>query len=98
MYARITSTQFSPYRLEEAINVSRDRIVPAARQQPGFKGYLMLIDRSSGKGLTITLWEEEADREVSGPDSDYYREGIGRLVPFLTEAPMVEDYELVVQV
>ena len=97
MYARITTTQFSPYRLDEAISISREHTLPAAQQQAGFKGYLMLVDRSTGKGLTITLWEEEPDRAVSGPDSDYYREALGRVVPFLTGAPEVEDLELVIQ-
>jgi hypothetical protein len=98
MYARITTTQFSPYRLDEAISVSRDNALPAAQQQNGFKGYLMLVDRSTGKGITITLWEEEGDREITGPNSDYYREAIGKIVPFLTEAPTVEDLEIVIQV
>ena len=98
MYARITTTQFSPYRLEEAIGVARDHTLPAAQQQNGFKGYIMLVDRSTGKGITITLWEEEADREVTGPNSEYYRDALGRIVPFLTDAPMVEDLEIVIQV
>lgn len=98
MYARVTTTQFSPYRLEEAISIIREHTVPAAQQQNGFKGYLLLVDRSSGKGITITLWEEESDRHISGPNSDYYRHEIGRVVPLLTDAPMVEDLEIVISV
>lgn len=98
MYARITTTQFSPYRVEEAINIARELTLPAAQQQPGFKGYLMLVDRSTGKGLTITLWESEDDRLGTCPESVYYREAIGHIVPLLTEAPSVEDLELVIQV
>ena len=97
MYARVTMTQFSPYRLEEAIHVAREHTVPAAQQQTGFKGYLMLVDRSTGKGLTITLWEGEEDRDVTGPNSSYYRDAIGRVVPLLQEAPSVEDFEVVIQ-
>ena len=98
MYARVTATQFSPYRLEEAISIIRDNTVPAAQQQNGFKGYLLLVDRSTGKGITITLWEEETDRECTGPNSDYYRQEIGKVVPLLTDAPMVEDLEIVISV
>ncbi len=98
MYARITTTQMSPYRLEEAIGVVRDHIVPAAQEQEGFKGYLMLIDRSTGKNIVITLWEQETDRECTGPNSGYYRDAIGQVVPFLTDAPSVEDLELVIQI
>ena len=33
MYARVTTTQFSPYRLDEAISIIRDHTVPAAQKQ-----------------------------------------------------------------
>jgi hypothetical protein len=72
--------------------------VPAIQQQNGFKGYLMFVDRSTGKSVNITLWEDEGDRQVSGPDSDYYRDAIGKVVPFLTDSPLVEDLEMVIQV
>ncbi len=98
MYARLTTTQFSPYRLDEAIGITRDHTLPAAQQQTGFQGCLMLVDRSTGKGITITLWEEEADRQVTGPNSAYYREAIGKVVPLLTDAPTVEDFEIAIQV
>ena len=97
MYARVTTTQFSPYRLDEAISIIRDHTVPAAQKQNGFKGYLLLVDRSTGKGITITLWEEETDRQVTGQNSDYYRAEIGKVVPMLTDAPLVEDFEIVIQ-
>ncbi len=98
MYARVTTTQFSPYRLNEGISIARDHTLPAAQQQTGFKGYLMLVDRSTGKGITITLWEEETDREITGPNSSYYRDEIGKIVPLLEDAPTVEDLEIVIQV
>lgn len=97
MYARVTTTQFSPYRLDEAISIIRENTVPAAQQQTGFKGYLLLVDRSTGKGITITLWEEETDRQVTGLNSDYYRAEIGKVVPMLTDAPLVEDFEIAIQ-
>jgi hypothetical protein len=98
MYARVTTIQVSPYRLDEAIGIIRDQVLPAIRQQNGFKGYLMLVNRGTGNGINITLWEEEADRQVTGPNSTYYRDAIGKVVPFLTDAPRVEDLELVIQV
>lgn len=98
MYARITTIQISPYRIDEAIGVIRDHVVPAARQQEGFKGFQMLVDRSTGKSFAITIWEQEADREVSGTNSSYYREAMGRIVPLLTDAPLAEDVEIVIEV
>ena len=98
MYARLTTTPISPYRMEEAINLARDTTLPAASQQPGFKGYLMLVDRSAGTALTITFWDDEADRQISGPNSAYYKDSISKIVPLLTGAPAVEDFEVALQV
>lgn len=98
MYARVTTIQISPYRVEEAVGVLREQVVPVIQQQNGFKGYLMFVDRSTGKSVNITLWEDEGDRQVSGPDSEYYRAAIGKVVPFLTDSPMIEDLEMVIQV
>jgi hypothetical protein len=98
MYARVTTIQISPYRLDEAIGVLKEQVVPTIQQQNGFKGYLMFVDRSTGKSINVTLWEEEADREVTGPNSSYYRDAIGKVVPLLEAAPSVEDLEIVIQV
>ncbi len=98
MYARVTTIQISPYRLDEAIGIMKEQVAPTIQQQNGFKGYLMFVDRSTGKSVNITLWEDEADREVTGSQSAYYREAIGKVVPLLTDTPLVEDLELVVQV
>jgi hypothetical protein len=98
MYARVTTIQISPYRLDEAIGVLREQVAPTMQQQNGFKGYLMFVDRSTGKSMNITLWDEEADREITGSNSAYYRDAIGKVVPLLTDAPLVEDLELVIQI
>jgi quinol monooxygenase YgiN len=97
MYARVTTIQISPYRLDEAIGVLREQVIPTIQQQNGFKGYWMLVDRGTGKAINITLWEEEADRQVTDSKSAYYREAIGNIVPFLTDTPLVEDLEMVIQ-
>lgn len=98
MYARVTTIQISPYRMDEAIGIMKEQVAPTIQQQNGFKGYLMFVDRSTGKSINITLWEDEADREVTGSQSAYYREAIGKVVPLLTDTPLVEDLELVVQI
>ncbi len=97
MYARVTTTQFSPYRVDEAIHNVRNHALPATQQQTGFQGFTMLVDRNTGKGIIITLWEGEEDRKVTGSNSEYYREAIGHIVPLLMEAPTVEDLEIVIQ-
>jgi heme-degrading monooxygenase HmoA len=37
----------------------REHVLPALRQQDGFSGFLVLVERASGKVLGLTLWESE---------------------------------------
>jgi heme-degrading monooxygenase HmoA len=89
--------QYSPYRCDEAVDVIQKRVIPAVKQQTGFKGFWMLVDRSSGKSMTISLWETEADQVTTGEKSEYFRDGISHLVPLLSAEPSVEDFEVVIQ-
>lgn len=65
MYARVTTIQGPPESTDESIMVTREKALPQARQITGFKGALSLVDRTTGKGLTITLWESEEALQTS---------------------------------
>jgi quinol monooxygenase YgiN len=94
MYARVTFSKASPDQTDQALKIVRESIVPVARQQKGFKGYLLLTDQATGKSINITLWETGADRNTSDQSSEYYREAIGRLAAFFTAPPVVENYDV----
>ena len=98
MYARVTSTQIAPANIEEATRITRDVVIPAAQRAKGFKGYLALGDRATGKTLVITLWETAADRDASGPTSEYYREVMAKIAPLFTAQPVVDNLEVIIHV
>lgn len=98
MYARVTSTQISPDKVEEATRITRDIVIPAAQREKGFKGYMALGDRATGKSLSITFWDTAADMEASGPGSAYYREVMARIAPLFMAPPVVDNLEVIVQV
>jgi heme-degrading monooxygenase HmoA len=85
--------------METAIQLVEESILPAAKQQPGFKGFLALADRRGGKLILLTLWEtEEALRD--GEASGYYSEQIAKFAHLsqLSITPPYRDvYELVLQ-
>ena len=65
MFARVTTLQGSPDQLDQGAQVIRERVLPAIQQAPGFKGFLALADRSSGKVVGMTLWEDEQAMQSS---------------------------------
>lgn len=94
MHARVTFGKVAEDKVEEATNTYRESVVPAAREQEGFRGaYLMGDPGKNGKFLSITLWEsEEALR--AGESNGYYLEQIGKVALLFTEQARVEHYEV----
>ena len=70
-YVRMTTFQADPSKLEEGIRFGREQALATLRQQPGFEGTRVLVDRTSGKTISVTLWASEAaarGREHPQPD------------------------------
>jgi hypothetical protein len=59
-YTRLTTLRADLSKLEEGIRFFREQTVTTARQQRGFQGARLLVDRQSGKVIAVTLWEDEA--------------------------------------
>ncbi len=59
MFARVATFQSDPARVDDSIEMVRKEV--AGGTPEGLKGakMLMLVDRESGKGLGITLFESE---------------------------------------
>jgi heme-degrading monooxygenase HmoA len=103
MYVRVTTLQWQIGKkvetMDEATRIVEESIVPAARQQPGFKGFLTLRDRRGGKLLLLTIWETEAALRAS-ESSGYYREQIAKfthLSELYVTPPYRDIYELIIQ-
>jgi heme-degrading monooxygenase HmoA len=60
VFARVISAQTAADGVDSAIRVAREQL-PGVREQPGFSGFCLLADRTSGKLLTISLWRSRED-------------------------------------
>jgi hypothetical protein len=49
MHARMTTMEGSPERLDEGLREIREDVLPQLQQQDGFKGFIVLDNRQSGK-------------------------------------------------
>ena len=60
MYARVATFESDPAKVDEAIALVRGQ-VESGETPPGLEGakMLMLVDRESGKGVGVTLFETE---------------------------------------
>ncbi len=93
MNARVTIVQIVPGKLDEAVSLYRDSVVPAAKQQKGCKGLYLLTDRNTGRGISITLWETEADM-MAGENSGYYQQQLAKFKDVFGAPPVREAYDV----
>jgi heme-degrading monooxygenase HmoA len=45
--------------IEEVTRRTRETVLPVVRKMDGYRGVFSLLDRHSGKALSVTLWEDE---------------------------------------
>ena len=94
--ATIAEIDFVRMGLEESVNLFRDSVVAALREQDGYEGCLVLVS-PQGQALALTFWrdEESADAGLEGGRS-FYAEQVEKFVTIYRSPPGRETYEVVV--
>lgn len=64
MHARVSIISGSVDRVGQGITMFQEQVVPAVKEMGG-RGAIMLVDRESGTGMSITLWDDEASMRAS---------------------------------
>lgn len=59
MYARLTTIEGLPDKMDDATRHVREQTLAQLQQMDGFKGFVALGDRQSGKLLGLAFWESE---------------------------------------
>ena len=59
MHARVSTYQSPAENLVASEEQARTDIVPKVLEMQGNRGIISLIDRQSGKSISITLWDSE---------------------------------------
>jgi predicted ester cyclase/heme-degrading monooxygenase HmoA len=96
IFARVTITQMKPEKREEAIKIYKESLVPEAKKQKGFRSIMSLSDFKTGKGISISIWDSEADA-VANEQNVYYKEQVGKFKDLYTAKPVREGYTVTVQ-
>jgi predicted ester cyclase/heme-degrading monooxygenase HmoA len=90
-FARVTITQTKPEKREEAVAIYRDSVVPEAKKQKGFFSIISLSDFKTGKGISISIWDSEADA-IANEQTGYYKEQVDKFKDLFTAKPIREGY------
>ena len=56
---RVTTIEGAPDRMDDAKRPTQEQTLPQLQKMDGFKGFVALGDRQSGKLLGVAFWESE---------------------------------------
>lgn len=93
MYARVTYVQAPEGKVEEGLNLWRTNVLPVTMGRDGFTGTISMIDRDTGKALSITLWDLEEDL-VASTEAEYHQQAVQRFSDYFQGAHQPENYEV----
>ncbi len=64
-HARVVTAQVPANKRDDSIDLYRDSVIPAAHEQKGYAGSILLSNQSGGKVLSITGWSSEKEMQDS---------------------------------
>jgi hypothetical protein len=79
--------------VDAAIKLVKETIAPGAKRLEGFRGGYWLLDRASGKGFSVTLFNSESDLDKSEDAAAQLRAKASSV----TKITAVERYEVVAE-
>jgi quinol monooxygenase YgiN len=91
MYARVTTIDADPARLEAGTAYVRDQALPMAREAEGCRGLSMLADRGTGRCIVTTSWQDQDALRASRADVAAFRDGTAGA---LGGEPSVQEWEI----
>jgi len=95
MFARVVTAQVAPAKLDEAIKLWKESVMPAVKSQKGFSSGRFLVNRSTGKIMTIGLWNTESDMRATA--GGFVQEQIAKFGSMFSGPPVVEEFEVAVE-
>jgi len=61
MFARHVIASVKKEKVDEALKIYQEVIVPAGKTRKGYRGIYLLTDRQAGKIISISLWDSPED-------------------------------------
>ncbi|UCD66596.1 MAG: antibiotic biosynthesis monooxygenase [Deltaproteobacteria bacterium] len=91
--SRVIMGRVDPNKHEEAFTLFTDDIIPAAREQEGFRGANLFTNPQSGKFISTTIWKKEEDM-IASDKSGYLQRQLDKVANLFTEPPVIEHYNV----
>jgi heme-degrading monooxygenase HmoA len=94
VFVRVNDIQGSGDRVEEAVRLAREQILPMLRQQRGWLAMQLMVNRQNGRSIIMSVWDSAANREASEAavrqQREQFRASLGSIEVSLYDAAVVQ--------
>ena len=94
MRARVSTIQGAPDKVDDVTRQTQEQTLPQLQKMEGFKGFVALGDRQSGKMLGVSFWESEEALRATDEAVSSVRGGAAEAADGIVAG--VEEYEVLV--
>jgi hypothetical protein len=95
MQARISTVEGDPGKIDDALKVINEKVLPALKELDGFMAANFLVDRSAGKLVGVAFYGSEAALEGSADGVKVQRNAVAEAMN--GKVVGIESYELAAQ-
>ncbi len=92
MVARVTHVRVKPEDIDESVRLFDESVMPAAEQEEGFEGALLLV-HADGHALAIDL-ADTLENAQANERSGFYQSQIAKFAGKIIDRPTREMYEV----
>lgn len=97
MHARMTVARPKAEQFDAAVRAVEETFVAAAREQDGYRGFLLLAGQSRQEIVGISFWDTESAVQSTGSGSGYYRQQMTDFVGLLQSDPTTTVHDVIVR-
>jgi heme-degrading monooxygenase HmoA len=90
MISRVVTIQTQPGKLDDAIRIYREGILPLVSKQSGYQSVMLLSEPNTNKLMIVGLWESEAQLKAADADPSI-RDQLGRFRETFAVPPAIEN-------
>ena len=96
MFARIATFQIKPDKLDEAIRLYQDSIIPDVKAQKGYHSSFLLVDRATADAVSVAFWDSKEDM-MATEESGAVKEWVSRFNEYIAKPITTERFEVCAQ-
>ena len=91
--SRVIIGKVDPNKYDEAFALFTEDIIPALKEQDGYRGANLFTNPRTGKFISTTIWKTEEDM-ISSEKRGNLKEQLNKVANLFIDSPVIEHYNV----